>query len=208
VGVQAVRAATRTASELRLEALTLYAFSEENWSRSKSEIALLMGLLRRFLREEIPEMMQNNIRLVSSGRIHRLPEDCRRQLEETERLTQGNTGLVLNLALSYGGRSEIVDAARRICEEAVAGRLAPEELTEERFSAYLYRPELPPPDLIIRTSGEYRISNFLLWEGAYAELYFTKVLWPDFNRRVFLEALLDYQGRERRFGGVERARKG
>ena len=201
-GIDAVRTATRTAAELHLHTLTLYAFSEENWSRPKREIQFLMSLLRRFLKDEIPELMENNIRLVSSGHIRRLPDDCRMQLLETQKITQKNTGLILNLALSYGGRAEIADAVRKIATDAAAGKIHPDDLTEERFAAFLYHPELPDPDLIIRTSGEYRISNFLLWQAAYAELYFTNVLWPDFNKRIFLEALIDYQKRERRFGGV------
>ncbi|MCX6999518.1 MAG: isoprenyl transferase [Candidatus Sumerlaeota bacterium] len=201
-GIDAVRTATRTAAELNLHALTLYAFSEENWSRPKREIQFLMSLLRRFLKDEIPELMENNIRLVSSGHIRRLPDDCRMQLLETQKITQKNTGLILNLALSYGGRTEIADAVRKIATDAAAGKIHPDDITEERFAAFLYHPELPDPDLIIRTSGEYRISNFLLWQAAYAELYFTNVLWPDFNKRIFLEALIDYQKRERRFGGV------
>jgi undecaprenyl diphosphate synthase len=124
------------------------------------------------------------------------------QLLETQKITQKNTGLILNLALSYGGRAEIADAVRKIATDAAAGKIHPDDLTEERIAAFLYHPELPDPDLIIRTSGEYRISNFLLWQAAYAELYFTNVLWPDFNKRIFLEALIDYQKRERRFGGV------
>ena len=201
-GIDAVRTATRTAAELHLHTLTLYAFSEENWSRPKREIQFLMSLLRRFLKDEIPELMENNIRLVSSGHIRRLPDDCRMQLLETQKITQKNTGLILNLALSYGGRAEIADAVRKIATDAAAGKIHPDDITEERFAAFLYHPELPDPDLIIRTSGEYRISNFLLWQAAYAELYFTNVLWPDFNKRIFLEALIDYQKRERRFGGV------
>jgi len=206
-GIDAVRTATRTAAELHLHALTLYAFSEENWLRPKREIQFLMSILRRFLKDEIPELMENNIRLVSSGHIRRLPDDCRMQLLETQKITQKNTGLILNLALSYGGRAEIADAVRKIATDAAAGKIHPDDITEERFAAFLYHPELPDPDLIIRTSGEYRISNFLLWQAAYAELYFTNVLWPDFNKRIFLEALIDYQKRERRFGGVLRIHK-
>ncbi|MBN1900916.1 isoprenyl transferase [Candidatus Sumerlaeota bacterium] len=201
-GIEAVRAATRTAAQLHLAALTLYAFSEENWSRPKYEISLLMSLLKRFLKEEIPELMENNIRLVASGRIHRLPPDCLKQLEETKTITAGNTGLILNLALSYGGRAEITDALAAILEESEQGKIKPQDISEELVSRHLYQPGLPDPDLIIRTSGEYRTSNFLLWQGAYAEYYFTDVLWPDFNKTVFLQALLDFQKRERRFGGI------
>jgi undecaprenyl diphosphate synthase len=201
-GIEAVRASTRTAAELRLTALTLYAFSEENWSRPRHEISLLMRLLRRFLKEEIPELMENNIRLIASGRLHRLPPDCMKQLDETWKATENNTGLLLNLALSYGGRAEVVDALTLILKDAGEGKIKPQDVSEQLISRYLYQPELPDPDLIIRTSGEYRTSNFLLWQGAYAEYYFTDVLWPDFNKTVFLQALIDYQKRERRFGGI------
>lgn len=201
-GIEAVRAATRTAAELHLTALTLYAFSEENWSRPKYEISLLMRLLRRFLKEEIPELMENNIRLIASGRLQRLPPDCINQLEETKKITEKNTGLILNLAISYGGRTEIVDALSLILKEAGQGKINPRDVSEQLISRYLYQPELPDPDLIIRTSGEYRTSNFLLWQAAYAEYYFTDVLWPDFNKTVFLRAIIDYQKRERRFGGI------
>ena len=201
-GIEAVRAATRTSAQLYLHTLSLYAFSEENWSRPKTEINFLMRLLKRFLREEIPEMMENNIRLIASGRLNRLPKNCLQQLEETQNVTSKNTGLILNLALSYGGRAEIIDAARKILSDAGEKNIKPADITEELFSRFLYHPELPDPDLIIRTSGEFRVSNFLLWEGAYAEYYITDVLWPDFNKKVFIEALLEYQRRERRFGGV------
>jgi len=201
-GIEAVRAATRTAAELHLTVLTLYAFSEENWLRPKHEISFLMRLLSHFLKEEIPELMENNIRLVASGRLFRLPENCKKQLDETRSITAQNTGLVLNLALSYGGRSEIVDAVREILLRIRQGEIQEKDISEQLISKYLYQPELPPPDLIIRTSGEYRTSNFLLWQGAYAEYCFTDVLWPDFNKTEFLKALLDYQSRERRFGGV------
>jgi len=201
-GIEAVRVSTRAAAELRLFALTLYAFSEENWARPGYEINFLMRLLSQFLKEEIPELMENNIRLIASGRLHRFPEDCLRQLEETMRTTEKNTGLLLNLALSYGGRAEIVDAVSRILKDAEAGKISEGDLSEQLIGRYLYHPELPDPDLIIRTSGEFRTSNFLLWEAAYAEYYITDVLWPDFNKSIFLEALVDYQKRERRYGGV------
>jgi undecaprenyl diphosphate synthase len=201
-GIDSVRTATRTAAELHLKALTLYAFSEENWSRPKTEIAVLMKFLQRFLKEEIPELMENNIRLTASGSLNRLPANCLKQLEETKKITRKNTGLVLNLALSYGGRSEIIYATKKLIQDLKNGKICEENITEDLFSRYLYQPDLPDPDLIIRTSGEFRVSNFLIWEGAYAEYYITDVLWPDFNKKVFLEALLDYQKRERRFGGV------
>lgn len=201
-GIEAVRTATRTAAQLHLQALTLYAFSEENWARPKTEINFLMRLLKRFLKDEIPEMMENNIRLIASGRLHRLPKDCLQQLEETQMATGENTGLILNLALSYGGRAEIIDAVRKIFLAVRDKKITTRDVTEDLFSRFLYHPELPDPDLIIRTSGEFRVSNFLLWQGAYAEYYITDVLWPDFNKQTFIEALLEYQKRERRFGGV------
>lgn len=206
-GIDAVRATTRASAELGIGVLTLYAFSEENWSRPRREIRVLMSLLEKFLKEEIPELNENNIRLTASGRLHRLPDSSLKQLKRTMQATSDNTGLILNLALSYGGRAEIVDAARQAMEDFKKGLLNPEELDEKSFSGYMYQPGLPDPDLIIRTSGEYRVSNFLTWEGAYSEYYFTPVLWPDFNKKVLLEAVLDYQSRERRFGGVKNKKK-
>ncbi len=203
VGIESVRVAVRACGELGVRALTLYAFSVENWKRPKREIDALMGLLRRFLRDEIPELMENNVRLVASGRLGDLSADVRAELARTMTETQANTGLVLNLALSYGGRSEIVDAVRTIAREIQQGLLQPEEIDEARFAKYLYHPELGDPDLLIRTSGEMRVSNFLLWQIAYTEFYVTPVLWPDFRRSHLYEAILDYQRRERRFGGVK-----
>jgi undecaprenyl diphosphate synthase len=201
-GAEAVRSATRGCASLHMDALTLYAFSSENWARPRREIEGLMALLRRYLVDEIPELNDNNIRLVASGEIERLSAATRRQLDATREATANNTGMVLNLALSYGGRDEIVRAARHLAREARDGHLDPEEITTELFARSLYLPELPDPDLLIRTSGELRISNFLLWQIAYAELYVTPVLWPDFREEHLYMALLDYQSRERRFGRV------
>ncbi|MDK2970469.1 MAG: undecaprenyl diphosphate synthase [Candidatus Sumerlaeota bacterium] len=201
-GIDAVRAATRTAAQLRLDALTLYSFSTENWSRPKTEVTALMSLLETFLIKEIPELNDNNIRLVASGQIEDLPKSARNKLAHTMEATASNTGLVLNLALSYGGRQEIVLAVRRAMQEAAEGRTSPEEMTAERFGSYLYHPELGDPELLLRTSGEMRVSNFLLWQIAYTEFVYLPVLWPDFRRVHFLEAIAEYQHRDRRFGGV------
>lgn len=201
-GVDSVRMATCTCAALRLHALTLYSFSKENWSRPDSEVNALMDLLDRFLVEEIPELMENNVRLVASGELDDIRASTRKTLESTMETTAGNTGLTLNLALSYGSRTEIIRAARTAMEQAIAGELSPEDLTPERFSQLLDHPELGDPDLLIRTSGEMRVSNFLLWQIAYAEFVVTPVLWPDFKREDLFRAILEFQGRDRRFGGV------
>jgi undecaprenyl diphosphate synthase len=201
-GIDSVRTAVRACGELGLRALTLYAFSVENWKRPRREVDALMGLLKRFLREEIPELMENNVRLVASGRLADLGADVRAELGRSMEATRTNTGLVLNLALSYGGRAEILDAVRAIAEAVRAGSLTPDQIDEQVFAKHLYHPELGDPDLLIRTSGEMRISNFLLWQIAYTELYVTPVLWPDFRRADLYRAILDYQRRERRFGGI------
>lgn len=201
-GIDSVRTAVRACGELHLKALTLYAFSVENWQRPAREIDALMRLLQRFLREELGELNDNNVRLRASGRIEDLPPDVRRELDSTMQKTSTNTGLTLNLALSYGGRTEILDAVRSLVEDVGSGKLRPEEIDEAAFEARLYLPEIPAPDLLIRTSGEMRISNFLLWQIAYTEIYITKVLWPDFRRADLYRAILDYQKRERRFGKV------
>lgn len=201
-GIDSVRVAVRACGELHLKALTLYAFSVENWQRPKREVGALMKLLRRFLIDEIPELNQNNVRLATSGRIEDLSEEVREALDHTIAATAKNTGLVLNLALSYGGRTEIVRAARALAEDAAAGRLEPSAIDERAFAERLYHPELGDPDLLIRTSGELRVSNFLLWQIAYTELYITPVLWPDFRRKHLYSAILDYEKRERRFGKV------
>lgn len=201
-GIEAVRAATRTAAQLQLDALTLYAFSSENWSRPKREVTALMKLLERFLVKEIPELNDNNVRLVASGRIDALPASAQKKLANTIEVTSSNTGLVLNLALNYGGRNEIVDATRAIAERVAAGEMKPEDIDPDVFARHLYQPELPEPELLLRTSGEMRVSNFLLWQIAYTEYLSMPVLWPDFRRIHFLEALEAYQQRDRRFGGV------
>jgi undecaprenyl diphosphate synthase len=199
-GVDAVREVVTACRELGVKILTLYAFSVENWKRPKDEIAALMGLLKEYLLKEGEEMVRNNIRLRAIGRVEDLPADVQGTLRETMLKTEKCTGMTLNLALSYGGRSEILRAVQTILGDCQKGLLKPEEITFQRFSQYLWTQGLPDPDLLIRTSGEFRISNFLLWQIAYTELYVTDTLWPDFDRKELLKAIADYQLRERRFG--------
>lgn len=195
-GADVVRRVTELCRQLGISVLTLYAFSDENWGRPREEVGFLMDMLGSFLKAEIATMKTNGIRFRTIGRTERLPASVQTWVQKAVAETAGNAGMVLNLALSYGGRSEILEAIRRLrSANGAAG-----ELTEEVFSASLDTAGLPDPDLIIRTSGEKRISNFLLWQSAYAELYFTDTLWPDFEERDLLGAILDYQGRQRRFG--------
>jgi undecaprenyl diphosphate synthase len=201
-GSEAVRMAVRTCRELGIAFLTLYAFSTENWQRSKAEVDGLMRLLRRFLKTELPEMLQNNIRLHVIGRTERLPLDIQQTLSQAMAATQANTALQLNLALSYGGRDEITRAARALAAEVQAGLIGPEDISEERVAACLDTRGIPDPDILIRTGGDMRISNFLLWQLAYTEFFITSTLWPDFNREQFLKILDEFQARERRFGRV------
>ncbi|MEN3332625.1 MAG: undecaprenyl diphosphate synthase [Blastocatellia bacterium] len=205
-GADAVRRAVETAARLRLECLTLYAFSTENWKRPRLEVRALMDLLMEFLRKELQALRDNNIRFRLIGRSDGLHISVLEQIRRAELATMQNTGLQLNIAINYGGRTEIVDACRRVAEEVVAGRLRPEEINEQVIESKLYTRNLPDPDLLIRTSGETRISNFLLWQIAYAEIYITQTLWPDFDERAFLASLIDYQMRDRRFGGVAEAK--
>jgi len=198
-GVDTVRSVTEQCRRLTIPVLTLYAFSDENWGRPRDEVGFLMDLLGTFLKAEIATMKANGIRFRTIGRIDRLPASVRPWIERAMSETKDGAGMVLNLALSYGGRGEILEAIRRM-PSASSGSV---DLTEEMFSSFLDTAGLPDPDLIIRTSGEKRISNFLLWQAAYAELHFTDTLWPDFEERDLLEALLDYQGRQRRFGLTE-----
>ncbi|PKO17913.1 isoprenyl transferase [candidate division BRC1 bacterium HGW-BRC1-1] len=201
-GIDSVRTAVRACGELGVAVLTLYAFSVENWQRPGPEVSALMHMLKKFLLNEIDELNTNNVRLQASGRLEDLSADVRDQLAKSMAATAGNTGMVLNLALSYGGRTELLSAVQTIAKEVADGKLAPEAITEETIAAHLYHPELGDPDLLIRTSGELRVSNFLLWQIAYTEIYVTPVLWPDFRRRELYEAVLDYEKRERRFGRV------
>ncbi len=201
-GSQSVRFAVRACGELGIKALTLYAFSVENWSRPQPEVMALMHLLENFLAQELDEIRENNVKLVTSGRTADLPASTRKIVEDALESSAGNTGLVLNLALSYGGRAEILDAVKSIVVDAAAGRISESDVTEETIASRLYHPELPDPDLLVRTSGEMRVSNFLLWQIAYTEIYVSPVLWPDFRRKHLYEAILNYQQRERRFGKV------
>lgn len=199
-GAEAVRRIVRASRKMGIQWLTLYAFSEENWQRPKREIQALMRLLGRFLKGELDEMLANGIRLRAIGRIHKLPADTRRLLEETIRKTAVNDRMVLTLALSYGGRQEITDAVGRLARQAAEGLLDPARISQAHIAAHLYAADMPDPDLLIRTSGELRISNFLLWQIAYTELYITPTLWPDFGEEEFRGAIAEFQQRERRFG--------
>ena len=197
-GIDAVRDTVETSARLGLDVLTLYAFSVENWKRPKTEVSVLMSLLRRYLRLELETLLQNNIRFTAIGRPNELPEEVYHELLQAEAKTSRNSGMRFNIALNYGGRAEIVDAARRAIEAGVS----PSSLDEARFSEFLYTAGQPDPDLLIRTSGEMRVSNFLLWQIAYAEIWVTDTLWPDFRCQHLLEAVIAYQKRDRRFGGI------
>jgi undecaprenyl diphosphate synthase len=199
-GADSVREITRAARELGIEALTLYAFSSQNWDRPIEEVRMLMALLRDYLVDERPEILDNGIRLTTIGNIDRLPDFVREPLHALMADSAANTSMTLCLALSYGGREAIVDAARNLVERILAGEIRPQDVNELSFAEALCTRNLPPLDLVIRTSGEQRLSNFLLWEAAYAELYFTDTLWPEFKRADLIDAIGTYQGRERRFG--------
>lgn len=201
-GSETVRTIVRTSREIGIRFLTLYAFSTENWQRPKTEVMALMALLRKFLINERKEMQENNIRLYAIGEVERLPMDVQAALQETMALTGANTGMQLNLALSYGARAEIVRAARSLAKEAAGNLISAESITSEMIASRLYTKDIPDPDLLIRTSGEMRISNFLLWQIAYAEIFITDTLWPDFGREEYLHILNDFQQRERRYGNV------
>jgi len=201
-GADAVREIVSASRESGIEWLTLYAFSEENWKRPRLEIQALMKLLKRFLKNELQEMLENGIRLKTIGRTENIPLDTRQILFDTIERTAHNTGMTLTLALSYGSRQEMVDACVKIGRMIRNGEKTVEEIDETLISSCLYTAEMPDPDLLIRTSGEYRISNFLLWQISYAELYITPTLWPDFGKEEYLRILEDYQRRERRFGGI------
>ena len=201
-GVDTVRTIVKTCRELKIAVLTLYAFSTENWQRPESEVNALMGLLKRFLLEEEPELLKNNIRLGTIGQVHRLPHDVRATIERVSTATAASDGMLLNLALSYGGRTEIAEMVQAISAKVAAGELAPGDIDESVVADHLYTRNIPDPDLMIRTSGEMRISNFLLWQLAYSELYITPTLWPDFTKEEFISILKEYQRRDRRFGKV------
>lgn len=199
-GVSTVHRVTKLSSDLGIRYLTLYAFSTENWNRPSDEVATLMYLIGWAIERELPELLRNNVRIVLVGDIDRIPEEPRQRLFYARDATAHCTGLQLNMCLSYSSRWEITEAARRIARLAAKGEINPEEITEEVFASHLAMAGVPDPDLLIRTGGEERISNYLLWQIAYSELYFTPVLWPDFSDEEYVDALIDYQNRERRFG--------
>ena len=198
-GIDSVRDIVESSARLGIRVLTLYAFSVENWKRPVTEVSTLMMLLKRYLRLELNTLLRNNIRFRVIGREGELAPDIRRELKMAEEKTAANTGMLFNIALNYGGRAEIVEAAKRI----VASGMAPEDVDEQRFADFLYTAGQPDPDLLIRTSGEMRVSNFLLWQIAYAEIWVTDTLWPDFRTKDLLEAILAYQKRDRRYGGIK-----
>jgi undecaprenyl diphosphate synthase len=204
-GAEAVRATVKAARDMGIDYVTLYAFSSENWKRPKPEVDALMRLLEEFLVERVPEMMEDGVRLRAIGDLKRLPERCLGLLNEGIQRTSGNTAITMTLALSYGGRAEIVDAARRIAADVTAGRLSAADIDESALSARLYTADMPDPDLLIRTSGEFRVSNFLLWQISYAEIHVTPKFWPDFGPGDLRLAVEDYQNRQRRFGAAPSA---
>jgi len=201
-GIRSVREVTTACARMGVKSLTLYAFSVENWKRPSREVTYLMRLLRVFLRRELATLMTNGVRLRCIGRLADLPGPALRELRRTEALTRANDGMCLRLALSYGSRSEIADGLQALARDVLAGVLVPEAIDEETLRAYLYDPDTPDPDLVIRTAGELRVSNFLLWQMSYSELYVTDVCWPDFRERELLAALAAYAARSRKFGGL------
>jgi undecaprenyl diphosphate synthase len=206
-GVKTAREIIETCARLKLPCLTLYAFSLENWRRPQTEVDFLMRLLREYLKRELPSIHKNNIRLLIIGRSEQLPEAVRKDIQSAMSVTAKNTGMKLVVALNYGGRAELVDAFNTILQQVRSNGMAAFEADEQTISEHLYTAGLPDPDLLIRTSGEMRVSNFLLWQIAYAEIYVTETLWPDFSRARLLEALVDFQKRERRYGGLGTARE-
>lgn len=201
-GTKATKKIVRACGELGIRHLTIYVFSSENWERPLPEVDALMNLLVDMIRQEIEDLMRNNVKLCALGNLSRLPDITRKELEWGIERTSGNTGLQLNLAVSYGGREEILDAARALAARAKSGELDPAEIDERTFRSCMYQPEVPDPELLIRTGGDQRISNYLLWQIAYTELYVTPTLWPDFDKEGLLEAIEEYHSRQRRFGKV------
>ncbi len=204
-GMRAVRNVVTASNDIGISYLTLYSFSSENWQRDAHEVSDLMGLLRRFIRDNLAEMHAKNVRLRFIGGRDRVSPDILKMLDESRETTAGNTGLNLTIAFNYGGQDEIVDAVRAIAREAKAGTLAPEDIDRAVISGYLHTAGVPDPDLVIRTSGEQRLSNFLIWQSAYAEFVFTDTLWPDFDRKALEAAIEEFSGRQRRFGGAGEA---
>lgn len=201
-GMEAIKKITKTANDLGVQVLTLYAFSTENWKRPEPEVKFLMDLPQEFLVKEIDELIEQNVQVKIIGFDDGLPSHTLKAVREAERLTQSNTGLILNFALNYGSRNELVHVTKSIVTDAINGKINVENIDENLINKYLLTKQYPDPDLLIRTSGEQRISNFLLWQLAYSELWFTPVFWPEFNRQIFLQAIYDFQQRGRRFGGL------
>ncbi len=203
-GEESITDIVRTASEWGLGAITLFAFSTENWNRPDNEVEFLMSFNRNLLNKRVDEFHERNIRVRHMGRRDKIPRSTLQAIDNAVELTRENTGTTLNIAFNYGGRAEIMDAVRGLCGDIAQGWLAPGEVDEERFRSYLYVPDVPDPDLLVRTAGEMRISNFLVWELAYTEIYFTEVLWPDFRRQDLADAIREFQSRERRFGSIQK----
>ena len=202
-GEESITDVVRASSEWGLGALTLFAFSTENWNRPDNEVRFLMSFNRNLLDKRVKEFHERNIRIRHLGRRDKIPRSTLKTIDNAVELTRNNTGMALSIAFNYGGRAEIVDAIRKLCDDFSQGKISPQEIDEEGFRAYLYVPDVPDPDLLIRTAGEMRISNFLVWELAYTEIYMTEVLWPDFRRQHLAEAIKEYQSRERRFGSIK-----
>ncbi len=201
-GERSITEVTRAASEWGIQALSLFAFSTENWNRPENEVQFLMSFNRNLLNKRVKEFHERNIRIRHLGRRDGIPASTLRAIDNAVDMTRNNTGMTLNIAFNYGGKAEIVDAIRALCSDVAQGKVDPARVDEELFRSYLYLPDMPDPDLLIRTAGEMRISNFMIWELAYTEIYVTDVLWPDFDRRHLAEAIRDFQGRERRFGAI------
>ncbi len=202
MGAKRVSEIVTAASDLGIKALSLYAFSTENWSRPQKEVSFLMSLLVKYLKKELKNLIRKNVKLVISGHLEELPPEAQKVINQTMESSKHHQGMVFNLCLNYGGRREIADSCQLLVKQVIAGQLAITEINEKLLSQYLYHPEIGDIDLMIRTSGEERISNFLLWQLAYSELYFTPVMWPDFTKIDLVKAILNYQKRERRFGGI------
>ena len=203
VGVETIRKVVKECSRLGVKYLTLYAFSTENWKRPKEEVSALMGLLVKYLRNELEELHKNNVKILTIGDISKLPQACIEELDHAKEKTKDNTGLVMSLALNYGGRNDLVNAVKNISQEVVDGKISVDDIGDDLISSPLSTKESPDPDLVVRTSGEQRLSNFLLWELAYSEFYFADIHWPDFDEKELQKAIFAYQSRDRRFGGIK-----
>lgn len=203
VGVETIRRVVKECSRLGVKYLTLYAFSTENWKRPKEEVSALMGLLVKYLRNELEELHKNNVKILTIGDISKLPQACIEELDHAKEKTKDNRGLVMSLALNYGGRNDLVNAVKNISQEVVDGKISVDDIGDDLISSHLSTKESPDPDLVVRTSGEQRLSNFLLWELAYSEFYFADIHWPDFDEKELQKAIFAYQSRDRRFGGIK-----